>query len=84
MSFHFTTGIADKVRPNQKVFLMKALRSLLKDNAIIRFFSQSVKGQYRPEKHYMRGPGPKAKAKFAPSGAKPDTRPDGGRKAKRR
>jgi hypothetical protein len=84
MSFHFTTGIADKVRPDQKVFLMKALRSLFKDNTIIKFLSQSVKGQYRPEKHYMRGPGPKAKAKFAPGGAKQHARPDVGQQAKRR
>ncbi len=42
---------------------MKKLASLLKDNAILRFFSRYGKDQYRPEKHYMRGPGPKAKAK---------------------
>jgi hypothetical protein len=42
---------------------MKKLASILKDNAILRFFARYSEDQYRPEKHYMRGPGPKAKAK---------------------
>ena len=43
---------------------MKKPSSFLKNNALVRFFIHSLKDQYKPEKHYMRGPGPKAKAKL--------------------
>jgi hypothetical protein len=39
------------------------MRSLLEKNALFRFLTRWAEDQYRPEKYYMRGPGPKAKAK---------------------
>ncbi|NJM35941.1 MAG: hypothetical protein HC850_16030 [Rhodomicrobium sp.] len=66
-----------------KDYLMKKLRSFFKDNAFVRLFSQSGKDQYRPEKHYMRGPGPRAKAKNGSEAPEQDVRPNGGAPAKR-
>jgi hypothetical protein len=39
------------------------MRSLLENNPLFRFLTRWAEEQYRPEKYYMRGPGPKAKAK---------------------
>jgi hypothetical protein len=63
MSFRSTTDTDEKDLEDEKDSPMKDLTSLLKDNAIFRFFTRYTEDQYRPEKHYMRGPGPKAKAK---------------------
>lgn len=63
MSYHSTTDIDENDLQGPRDHLMKKLGSLLRDNALFRFFARHARGQYRPEKHYMRGPGPKAKAK---------------------
>lgn len=42
---------------------MIKLISLLKENAVLKLLSRKGGKRYRPEKHYMRGPGPKAQAK---------------------
>jgi hypothetical protein len=42
---------------------MKKLSSMLMDNALVRFFTRGSKNQYRPERYYMRGPGPKSNKK---------------------
>jgi hypothetical protein len=42
---------------------MKKLNSFLKTNVLPKILPWSAKERYRPEKYYMRGPGPKAKAK---------------------
>jgi hypothetical protein len=42
---------------------MKKLNSYLKTSVLPKILPWSVKERYRPEKYYMRGPGPKAKAK---------------------
>jgi len=63
MSYHSTTGIDEKTFQETKDYPMKRLLSVLKDNVIFRFIARYSEDQYRPEKHYMRGPGPKAKAK---------------------
>jgi hypothetical protein len=67
MSYHSTTGIDEKTFQETKDHPMKKLLSVLKDNPIFRFIARYSEDQYRPEKHYMRGPGPKAKAKAARS-----------------
>lgn len=64
MSYHSTTDIADDDVQNSKDHVMKKLSSLLRDNALVRFFTRGSRDQYKPEKYYMRGPGPKAKAKL--------------------
>jgi hypothetical protein len=63
MSYRSTTGIAEKDFQEERDRPMKKLVSILKDNPVFRFFARYSAEQYRPEKHYMRGPGPKAKAK---------------------
>ncbi len=62
MSLHSTTDTAEKSLES-KDQLMNKLWFILSNNALVRVFSRPVEEQYRPEKHYMRGPGPKAKAK---------------------
>jgi hypothetical protein len=49
---------------------MKKLHFLLKTRVLRKLLPWSTEKRYRPEKYYMRGPGPKAKAKDcdAPSG----------------
>jgi hypothetical protein len=42
---------------------MKKLNSFLKTNILPKILPWAAKERYRPEKYYMRGPGPKAKAK---------------------
>lgn len=63
MLYRSTTGIDENTFQDSKDHPMRRLILMLKDNAIFRFFSKYSEDQYRPEKHYMRGPGPKAKAK---------------------
>ncbi len=48
---------------NFKDPIMKKLNSLPKVNVLRKFLPWTAKERYRPEKYYMRGPGPKAKAK---------------------
>jgi hypothetical protein len=50
-------------RKNFKNSIMKKLNALLKTNVLRKFLPWTAKERYRPEKFYMRGPGPKAKAK---------------------
>ncbi len=59
-----TTGIADDDPRDRRDLAMQKLKSLLTDNALVRFLVRHTKRQYRPEKYYMRGPGPKALAKL--------------------
>jgi hypothetical protein len=40
-----------------------------KNNPLLRLLARLSEDPYRPEKHYMRGPGPKAKAKALLTGA---------------
>jgi hypothetical protein len=42
---------------------MKTLNFLLNTTALRKLLSWNAEDRYRPEKYYMRGPGPKAKAK---------------------
>jgi len=51
----------------------KERRSLLTDNVLYRLIARFSEEQYRPEKYYMRGPGPKAKAKEQERAATRDT-----------
>lgn len=46
---------------------MTKFASLIKGLNLFKILSVPVKESYKPEKHYMRGPGPKAKAKTGPS-----------------
>lgn len=50
-------------RKNFKNSIMKMLNALLETNILRKFLPWTAKERYRPEKFYMRGPGPKAKAK---------------------
>jgi hypothetical protein len=52
-----------RTRKNFKDPIMKKLNSFLKTNVLRKFLPWTAKERYRPEKFYMRGPGPKAKAK---------------------
>jgi hypothetical protein len=63
MSYHSTTDIAERDFQDSRDHLMKKLSFFLRDNALVRFLTSYSEDQYHPEKHYMRGPGPKAKAK---------------------
>ncbi len=74
MSCRSTTDIAEGAFCTERPKMMK-LSSFWKDNALRNLFAWRTKERYRPEKHYMRGPGPKAMTKLA-SGAKPDTLPE--------
>jgi hypothetical protein len=71
MSYHSTTDTAEKDFQEERDRPMKKLATILKDNRLVRFFARYAEDQYRPEKHYMRGPGPKASAK-AHGGAMPN------------
>jgi hypothetical protein len=42
--------------------------------ALVHSWQRLVGEPYRPEKHYMRGPGPKWRAKYAKAEAQPVTR----------
>lgn len=64
MSYRSTTDTAENDVSNFEDDLMKRLRFWLKANPVFRFFAFNAKDHYRPEKFYMRGPGPKAKAKL--------------------
>ncbi len=63
MSSRYTTGIADDDLSIARNYMMYKLSTFLNDNALVRLITRSKKDQYKPEKYYMRGPGPKAKAK---------------------
>jgi hypothetical protein len=54
---------AQKGRENSKDPIMKKLNAYLKTNVLPKILPWTAKERYRPEKFYMRGPGPKAKAK---------------------
>ena len=51
------------MRKTQKNPIMKRLNSFLKANVLRKILPWTPKERYRPEKYYMRGPGPKARAK---------------------
>lgn len=54
----------------------EASRSRAEKNPLKRFLARFAEDPYRPEQHYMRGPGPKAKAKaLRNGGAHRDTPP---------
>ena len=59
----FTKPIPNRVRKTLKNRIMKHLNVLLNTYALAKFLPWKAKDRYRPEKYYMRGPGPKAKAK---------------------
>ncbi len=63
MSSRSTTDIADKDGLQGSPERSRSMRSLLEKTALFRFLTRWAQDQYRPEKYYMRGPGPKAKAK---------------------
>ena len=44
------------------MFLAKAKTVLVRTNRAVIELLKSLEGRYEPSKHYMRGPGPKAKA----------------------
>ena len=69
MSYRSTTDIAETEFQGVRTSKMKNLIAFLKDNALVRYLTRYSEDQYRPEKHYMRGPGPKAKAKADPAPA---------------
>ena len=58
-----TMAFPKRMRKNFKDPIMKKLNALLNANVLRKFLPWTVKERYRPEKFYMRGPGPKAKAK---------------------
>jgi hypothetical protein len=45
--------------------MIKKLTSSWRKNALLRLLNWKSKDRYRPEKYYMRGPGPKAQSKGA-------------------
>lgn len=51
------------MRKTLKTLIMKKLNALLDAKVLRKFLPWTVEDRYRPEKFYMRGPGPKAKAK---------------------
>ena len=63
MSSHSTTDNADAHDQRDCADNERRAASLLEMVPFLRFFSRFAEQQYRPEKHYMRGPGPKCKAK---------------------
>jgi hypothetical protein len=63
MSSRSTTDTADKEGDKEPSQSAHRTHSLLEDNALFRLFARLSDDQYKPEKYYMRGPGPKAKAK---------------------
>lgn len=63
MSSRSTTVIADKDGREGSPERSTSMRSMLENIAFFRFLTRWTEEQYRPEKYYMRGPGPKAKAK---------------------
>ena len=69
----FIKSIPSQVRKIPKNQIMKKLNVLLNPQVLAKLLPWNVKDRYRPEKYYMRGPGPKAKAK--------DCRPPSGERA---
>jgi hypothetical protein len=63
MSLHFIMGTGDKDRTALMSQMKNKLRQLLQSTALFRQILNLTRTQYRPEKYYMRGPGPKAEAK---------------------
>jgi hypothetical protein len=63
MSLRFITDIGDKDRPALMIQLKNKLRQFMESTALFRHIADLTRAQYRPEKYYMRGPGPKAEAK---------------------
>jgi len=68
MSSGPATDIADENCEDASAQDRKRL-SLLENNAFLRLLMRLSVEQYRPEKHYMRGPGPKAKARMQIAGS---------------
>ena len=66
----FSKPIPNRLRKTLKNRIMKHLNVLLNTHALAKLLPWKAKDRYRPEKYYMRGPGPKAKAKDceAPNG----------------
>lgn len=62
MSLRSTTVTDEKNSKKSNEDGIKKARSLLPGTALFRFLSLRSDDSYKPEKHYMRGPGPKAKA----------------------
>jgi hypothetical protein len=83
MSLRFITDIGDKDRPALMIQLKNKLRQLMESTALFRQIADLTRAQYRPEKYYMRGPGPKAEAKAKARAAfAGDTRVPGSGKAR--
>ena len=55
MTVHFSSGSSNPIRARLRTFAL---------NLLTAFWGGSVR-QYRPEAHYMRGPGPKWREKHA-------------------
>jgi hypothetical protein len=66
------------MRKTSKTWIMKKLEAWLTLDGLRKLLPWRTEDRYRPEKYYMRGPGPKAKAKdcdapignFAPYGVR--------------
>jgi hypothetical protein len=64
MTYHTTTDMDEEDIERSRFHLFSKLSGWLKDSLLARLIAQHAGGQYRPEKHYMRGPGPKTRAKY--------------------
>jgi hypothetical protein len=75
MSYRSTTDTAKERFADQET-VMKKLSTYLRESALYKFFTRKAPERYKPEKHYMRGPGPKARAKGITGPRQGDAQPE--------